>query len=613
MRNGALASLALMLFSGCAADDTALTVYLKGLPGVHDDEAADYRPPNDILLTFKAGAEERQEILTPSNPDAFWIDPNAKTTNFSLIVNGRAGPVAVDVQARGREKRPVGVGSASAFLVAEQAVQAQLTLYPADFQANSIVTNTQLLNTLSTGRQIAADGAGNYALIWLDEECQGSGRCDIWARLFDKQGRARPNAALGKKEEFPANPSDAIYDSGAIAMQPDGKFVIGWMRYASTKLKEIYIRSFAADGRGGPHTKLTQDDAIDSGPPALTVLADNRYVVVWPEEIDISSKPGYRIVYQFLDAAGSPQGVAQELTRITNPPSWLTGQQEWIRRIYVAVAGGPDGGFMAAWRLACETKGTNACYDIERVVYNAVGGVGTKRTLADAKSGVQYHFDIAGLSYGYAAAWEDVASATATDLVEIRFRRFAKDGNSLGPEFTINTNLNGSQLLPQIGVRKDDAMLVVWTTFDETVSDPASGVRGRWLLPNGLPVGGEVKINTTTPEGQERATVVALDNAFLVAFEDKSKLGPDTFESGIRSRLLYDQFSQRIGQLGSACTVGQCGTNLGCVVMTINGANDARCVDHCAGAGAPCPNGGVCFEVQNVPDTTHVCLYNSGS
>src|SRR5689334_7228735 len=120
------------------------------------------------------------------------------------------------------------------------------------------------------------------------------------------------------------------------------------------------------------------------------------------------------------------------------------------------------------------------------------------------------------------------------DFQGIFARRFDAGGNPLGDEFPVNTYTTGSQQRPAVAMSRAGRFVVVW--WDGSGHDgDADGVFGQLYDDNGLPVGGEIAVNTVTT-GAQRYPSVAMNASgeFVVAWESA---GADGDGYGIEARL----------------------------------------------------------------------------
>lgn len=598
-----LATLAL----GCGDETTVVIVRLEARLGVHDDDAKE-SDPTDLLVTFKSDQDQtrQQTILVPQNGQPFFPS-GSRNTVFSILANGRSGPAQITAQARAADMRPLGDGQNVAIVTDKEQVETQLVLRPTDFQVNTLFPNSQIFSfTGPGGRQVASDAQGNFVVVWEDEECGGAGRCDIAGRLFDKSARARLNGALGSKDEFRVNLATSLYDHPAVAAQADGAFMTTWINSVSSANYQIEIRPFLSDGRPNPAVaseaviSTTTEDAVS---PDIAALQDGNYVVCWVE----ATATGYQVPCRLVDRNAAPVAGAGGSTA-----PFVAGKNEPattpVLNVFVAVAAGPQNSFMVVWGESCTTGTT--CWKLKGRIYSG-GAFGAILDIAKVPTLRAGPFDVAGLPYGFMVVWTDALTSTPSDGTDIRARRFSTGSLPLEDEFTLNTSLTGSQGNPTIATLPNGSILVAWETDDGT-QDPEGGIRGRAMLGNGLPVGGDFALNSTDTDKQQKPALAAVGpDAFIMVFLDSSKLWRDKFSSGIRGRLIYPELNTADGQVGAQCGTGKpdCAGGLRCqAISTPATPAEARCVNTCQQADAPCINGGRCLKLAGTAND-HICVY----
>ncbi|MDK9697443.1 MAG: hypothetical protein OEL76_13750 [Siculibacillus sp.] len=109
---------------------------------------------------------------------------------------------------------------------------------------------------------------------------------------------------------------------------------------------------------------------------------------------------------------------------------------------------------------------------------------------------------------------------------------------SAGPETRVDTTTTADQTAPTVTALADGGWVVVWTSADQDGS--GTGVYLQRLDATGTPVGGEVRVTTTTAEDQAAPVIAALpDGGWVVAWHSHQ---PD-----IRS---WDILQQRFGADG---------------------------------------------------------------
>ena len=130
-------------------------------------------------------------------------------------------------------------------------------------------------------------------------------------------------------------------------------------------------------------------------------------------------------------------------------------------------------------------------------------------------------------------------SSTSTVFSKIQggifARRFDADATPQGDDFLVNTVEVGKQDRPAVAAAADGSFVVVWQ--GEDVDD--KGVFGRRFDANGVAVGSEFAVNTTTEAKQDDPDVAAADDgSFVVVWRS-----PDADKDGV--------FGQRFGADGS--------------------------------------------------------------
>lgn len=578
---------------GCTENATILFVTVSARESVAEAVA--------LEVTSSYEVDSYEDVLTLSD-----VAVIAWPTSFVIKAGGRQGPVEIVVKAVDRDGRPVGHGRRKATLIPGQRTDLFVTLDPSDFQVNDRHEHDQIFSLSATGRQLAAAEDGRLAAVWEDQAATLS-RYDIWCRLFDDKGAPRTTAS-GQATSFSASPDGTLYfDQPAVAMQSggalDGHFVVTWIRSPKPGgPTEVRSRAFEPDGKpdsssaAGKEQLLSAGGARDPSVPDIDVLADGDYVVVWQQRS--STGDLWHVMGRLLDSHGRPiaspngQNVPFELASFFSAESASAPTP--------VVAGGRDGGFLAAWveqgNIRATAYGDKSSGFLPRRQRFFVAG---------QQSGKARDPSVAAPSSGYAVIWTDGIGLPDADGTCIRFRRFESSGQALEAEYTLNTTTAGDQRHPALAVQQDGALLAAWSTSGADIEDPMGGIRGRTLLAHGLPLGADFRINTTTRGTQEKPSIAALSReTFAAVFIDRSLDGPDTQGSGVRGVLLYPDVNPRDGQIGALCD-GDTACNMGLRCTLTAGAS--RCVASCTGPADACPHGGRCM--QDPGATGHGCLY----
>jgi len=593
--------LALLHLAGCGEDKaTILYISVTARDGVPVQ-------PTTLEVIFAHEGERLPTILTKNNRG----QPPSIPTSFVIRAEGRKGPAEVTVKSKDDHDYVTGEGTAAVEIAAGGRSDATVTLLPADVQINSRYQEDQIFSTdlsgPAWGRQVSAAGDGSFVVVWEDWS-NALARFDIYYRMFDKTGIPRMNAVTGKAEEHVANEYNHIYDMPTVAVQDDGRFVVAWQRNDLTaKTYKIYSRAFTSDGKpdamsdSGHEIEISGAEVtgdLHASVPFVTALKDDDrgYVVVWQQMNTTTAE----VKGRFL----GPNGAPTKMFNGKNEPFSVSGSFTLASPPFAApvVAPGANKGFMVVWNDKGALKG--------RAFAQKASPIGSAAIDIDtAKSGKVTETAVCYLPYGYAVAWSDsLATPPDADGTSIRFRRFDLNGVAKDDqEFTLNTSVAGNQHQPAIANRPDGSLLAVWTTQHST-PDAGGGIRGRRMLSNGIPVGNDFQINTTTIDAQDKPSVSRHTiDSFIVGFMDNSRTYPDTLGSGIRARLVYPDFAPKDGQIGGLCEVANqntCAAELYCA-QTFTGP---RCLNKCIkGQAAGCVNGGTCQTLSGT-EVVDLCL-----
>src|SRR5262245_47228498 len=78
-----------------------------------------------------------------------------------------------------------------------------------------------------------------------------------------------------------------------------------------------------------------------------------------------------------------------------------------------------------------------------------------------------------------------------------------------GTEFQINTYTTFSQVAPSAAMASDGSFVVVWDSHFHHLTDTHEDIQGQRYASDGLPLGGEFKVNTYMTSRQYQPSVAA--------------------------------------------------------------------------------------------------------
>ncbi len=140
--------------------------------------------------------------------------------------------------------------------------------------------------------------------------------------------------------------------------------------------------------------------------------------------------------------------------------------------------------------------------------------VGDEFTVAEDATRAVANPTVLAVGNGFGIYWSQ-HEATFSRNWNVYGRVFQAAGNPTSPSTLINDHTAGDQFAPRVAT-SGAVQFVVWTSLGQDGS--REGVYGR-ALSSGLPVGGELALNTTTPSRQHQPSVAgAGDGRFLTVW-----------------------------------------------------------------------------------------------
>ncbi len=378
------------------------------------------------------------------------------------------------------------------------------------------------------GDQVFPDAAVTPAggfVVWQDNITDGSG-WGISARRVD-------GTLSGAYSAFRVNQQGTnSQENPRVALLKNGGAVFVWQGGANGN-QHIFARYLTPT-----NTFLTTTDLVVSTystnfqvNPAVTTLNNSNVVVVWASFDQAGSSSLQDVYCKILSPTGQT---------ISN--QFLVNQFINYNQRTPAVAALKNGGFVVTWvseqerNLAAVTTTTNSAavenslapsVDIYARLYASNGAPATAEFLVNADSNPCANPVVASASDGgFMVAWDCYDFVNRTNGLDIYARPFSSAGVG-GPASRVNSYLSGDQYAPRISALGIDYM-IVWTSLGQDGS--REGVFGQFVHNNGLPVGGEFQVNTTTIS-QQIQPVVTSDgvNQFVVAWSSYAG-APNNFD-----------------------------------------------------------------------------------
>jgi len=380
-----------------------------------------------------------------------------------------------------------------------------------------------LVNTTTTGNQInpaiATLSTGGYVVTWVGSDASGFG---VYAQMFDSLGN--PSGS-----EFLVN-STVTYSQWqpAITTLSSGEFVISWQSMNQDGGGYgIYGQVYSAAGvASGSEFLINTTTANTQWEPDITALENGGFVVTW--EDSALDGDGYGVFGQIYDSSAVKVGSEFQVNTHT------TGDQK-----FSSTASLYDGKFVVTW----QSDGQDGDgYGIYGQIYTAAGvASGSEFQINTYTASNQADVAIARTSTGGAGGFVVVWQSTGQDSTSndgIYGQIYSNSGVAVGSEFLVNTTTTGYQKDPSVISSSLDGRFIV--TWEGQGDDGSSGygVYGQAYSSQGVAVGDEFLINTTTSGFQDDSSIAELANGGFAVVWESAGQSDDTDGDGIVSQLL---------------------------------------------------------------------------
>jgi hypothetical protein len=136
-----------------------------------------------------------------------------------------------------------------------------------EFLVNSVTESRQLVPS------VAMNSDGNFVIVYESKDIGQIGKRAICGQLYDSSG-----SAVGG--EFVANDQAAVCRYPAVAMAPNGEYIVVWTKDSGNK--SIWLRRFRADATAPYLSSKVSDYYFTSlTRPAVAIDASGAHVIAW--------------------------------------------------------------------------------------------------------------------------------------------------------------------------------------------------------------------------------------------------------------------------------------------------------------------------------------------
>jgi len=275
----------------------------------------------------------------------------------------------------------------------------------------------------------------------------------------------------------------------------------------------------------GPEYVTSSTVHGDQTNPEITALAGGGYVVTWQDySPSLLGLGGTEISLRVYDANGNPIGPEQT----ANPPSIVGGQI--ASQSQPAITSLPNGGFVLTWTdpALLGLTGDNVITQIYDASGNQVGGnFSANGGLLGILTGDQDNSSVTALANGnFLVTWSNLPLlGIGGDTIQGQI--ISATGTKIGDQFVINNINAGTQDDSVVTGLSNGGFVVTWVdTSNQLGENSGSAIAAQIYDANGVQVGNEFRVNTTTAGSQTSPEVTALANGnFVVAWSDPANGG----------------------------------------------------------------------------------------
>lgn len=199
-----------------------------------------------------------------------------------------------------------------------------------EFRVNTYTTSVQYRS------QVSSDPAGNFVLVWLSGDQDGSGG-GIFAQRYASSG-----APLGA--EFRVNTFTSNHQSNpAVASDSGGNFVVVWHGTFPGTGYDIFGQRYSASGAPlGPEFRANTSATPTQMNPALAADSAGNFVIVWESNVQDGSVRG--VYAQRYDSSGVPSGPEFRVNTFTTNNQWVSSVAAYPAGFVVVWASGSQDG-----------------------------------------------------------------------------------------------------------------------------------------------------------------------------------------------------------------------------------------------------------------------------
>ncbi|NOT16423.1 MAG: hypothetical protein HOP21_12830, partial [Methylotenera sp.] len=392
-----------------------------------------------------------------------------------------------------------------------------------------------------------------------------------------------------------------------------GGFVVSWSSFGQDSDGwGIYAQRYDANGAlMGAEFQVNSYTDGEQTQSSITGLADGGFVAVWTSVGQDGAVDNYNVYAQRYDVNGVAQDVEfrinadisynQSLPNVTTLAdgsyivSWSSNAQEggsygiyakhydangtaqnieFRANTYItndqidsSITALADGGFVITWTSLGQD---GSSYGVYAQIYNADDvAQGGEFRVNSTISNTQSEPRVAGLNEGgFVVTW--LSNLQDGSGYGVYAQRYNSNGLALGAEFKVNTTTTNDQSNSSITALTDGGFVVTWTSNGQ--DGDGYGIYAQRYDASGVAQGGEFQVNTYTTSNQYNSNITALaDGGFVVSWTSDGQDGDG-----------YGIYAQRYDANGNAVGTKLTGT-ANADVINLNAGDAGLVVDGAGG------------------------------
>ncbi len=334
---------------------------------------------------------------------------------------------------------------------------------------------------------VAAADDGSTVVAWTRVGI-GENAEDVFFRLFDPNGNPRG-------PDIRAH-SDVLRGQfrPAVAMAPDGRFVVAWTSHEEPGMLEVHARRFMSEGSPAADvfTVNTTPDSSQAN-PAVAMDGAGNFCVVWHSWFQDGGDRGvYGRCYLADGTARGGEFAINQTTAFSqaNPSISMAG----------------DGRFAVVRDSWNDDGAGTAEYDVYARVFDATGlPAGDEFRVNQETADDQWQADVSmNDDGGFVVAW--TSWEQDGDDGAVMAREFDEIGLARSDEIQVNVTSEGYQWLPSVVALGRNGFAVAWSSWKE--DGDREGVYMRWYQPVGQ---NAARINNVTSGFQWEPSAVRVN------------------------------------------------------------------------------------------------------